>query len=55
MTEILDHPRVRPGIRGAMEDDGLPVYDASKNPPFDEDEFNRVMDEMRKEREYKEK
>lgn len=33
-----------------QEDDGLPVYDTSKNPPFDEDEFNRIMDEIRKER-----
>ena len=36
-----------------QEDDELPVYDTSKNPPFDEDEFSRIMEEIRKERENK--
>ena len=32
------------------EEDILPVYDTSENPPFDEEEFNRIMEEIRKEK-----
>ena len=32
------------------EEDILPVYDTSKNPPFNEEEFNRIMEEIRKEK-----
>ncbi len=32
-----------------------PVYDVSKNPPFDEDKFNGIMEELKKEREEKKK
>ena len=33
--------------------DGMPVYDTSNNPPFDEDKFNTIMKEMNRGREEK--
>ena len=35
------------------EGDGMPVYDTSNNPPFDEDKFNTIMKEMNRGREEK--